>query len=86
MGVQRKCNDWLVYKKVQSPEFPNLRDQAYRIRAQVDLLMPGGNKNSGKKPDGTLLETYNKPDGITLGEIQRSTMNILLSIIKCKCY
>lgn len=75
--------DWYI-RKSKSPEFPNLRDQAYRIRAQVDLLMPGGNKNSGRKPDGTLLETYNKPEGITLGEIQRSAMNILLSIIKCK--
>ena len=77
--------DWWM-RRSMSPEFPNIRDQAYRVRAQVDLLMPGGERGVEQKPDGTLLETYNKPDGITLGEIQRSAMNVLRSIIKCKCY
>ncbi len=69
--------DWWM-KKSRSQEFPEMCDQAYRVRAQVDLLMPGGPRVAIiKKPDGTLLKTLGKPDGITLGEIQRSAMNIL---------
>ena len=72
--------DWWM-KPSKSPEFPNLRDQAYRIRAQVDLLMPGGERITNRKPDGTLLKTYGLPGGITLGEIQRSAKNVLTSVL-----
>lgn len=69
--------DWWM-KKSKSQEFPEICDQAYRVRAQVDLLMPGGPRVCLiKKPDGTLLKTLGKQEGITLGEIQRSAMNIL---------
>ena len=69
--------DWWM-KKSKSQEFPEMCDQAYRVRAQVDLLMPGGGRVCIiKKPDGTLLKTLGKPEGITRGEIQRSAMNIL---------
>ena len=77
--------DWWMQKS-KSPEFPNIRDQAYRIRAQVDLLMPGSEsyidpktrtEKTVYKPDGTLLASYGKPYGITLGEMQRSAMNVL---------
>ncbi len=69
--------DWWM-KKSKSQEFPSICDQAYRVRAQVDLLMPGGPRVCViKKPDGTLLKTLGKEEGITLGEIQRSAMNIL---------
>ncbi len=70
--------DWWT-KHVKSPEFSGLRDNAYRVRAQVDVLMPGVNGRFGstKKPDPTLLETLGKKDGITLGEIQRSAKNVL---------
>lgn len=64
--------DWWM-RSSKSPEFPNLRDNAYRVRAQVDILMPGGKQLERKfKPDGTLLETYGQPEGITLGELQRT--------------
>jgi len=70
--------DWWMRSQT-SPEFPSLRDQAYRIRAQVDVLMPGGKRVNNGKPDGTLLKSYIKksPQGITLGEMQRSAMNVL---------
>ncbi len=69
--------DWWM-RKSKSQEFPKMRDQAYRVRAQVDLLMPGGGRTGvNKKPDGTLLKTYGKEEGITLGEMQRGAMNIL---------
>ncbi|MBQ6898864.1 MAG: glycosyl hydrolase, partial [Clostridia bacterium] len=32
--------DWWMQKS-KSPEFPKLKDNAYRVRAQVDVLMPG---------------------------------------------
>ncbi len=70
--------DWWT-KHVESPDFPGLRDNAYRVRAQVDVLMPGVNGRFGstKRPDPTLFETYEKENGITLGEIQRSAKNVL---------
>lgn len=70
--------DWWM-KKSKSQEFPLLEDQAYRVRAQVDVLMPGGGRVNlfGKRPDGTLLKTCGKAGGITVGEIQRSAMNVL---------
>lgn len=70
--------DWWT-KHVKSPEFKGVRDNAYRVRAQVDVLMPGVNGRFGstKHPDPTLLETLGKPDGITLGEIQRTAKNVL---------
>ena len=72
--------DWWV-KHTVSPEFPLLRDSAYRVRAQVDVLMPGIN---GKQPfkknfenDGTLFESVGATDGLTLAEIQRTAANVL---------
>ncbi len=72
---------WMRYSA--SPEFPEMRDNAYRVRAQVDVLMPGGKTAVSKSAsnDGTLTETYKKPDGITLGEMQRSAKNVLNYIL-----
>ena len=67
--------DWWT-RKGKSPDFDNVRDQAYRVRAQVDVLMPGGGRNGRRKPDGTLLYKLDE-GGITLGEIQRSAKNVL---------
>lgn len=68
---------WMRY--APSPEFPELNGNAYRVRAQVDVLMPGGKTALSKsfEPDGTLLETYQKDGGITLGEMQRCAENVL---------
>lgn len=69
--------DWWM-RRSKSQEFPKMRDQAYRVRSQVDLLMPGGGRTGlVRVPDGTLLMTYGKNEGITLGEMQRSAKNIL---------
>lgn len=73
--------DWWM-RPSKSPEFKNLKNQAYRVRAGVDVLMPGGDRVSNRKPDGTLLKTYGKKDGITLGEMQRTAINVLKSIIE----
>ncbi|MBQ2847534.1 MAG: glycoside hydrolase family 3 protein [Clostridia bacterium] len=68
--------DWWM-RSSKSPEFPNIRDQAYRVRAGVNVLMPGGDRTGRRKPDGTLLKTLGKPDGITLGELQRNASQVL---------
>ena len=70
--------------KSASPEFPGIRDNAYRVRAQVDVLMPGdmGRLNKKYKSDGTLLKTLGKPEGMTRAEIQRTAKNVLSLILK----
>ncbi len=73
---------WMQY--TSSPEFPNLKDNAYRVRAGVDVLMPGGKRVGPKKSDGTLLKTYGNSDGITLGEMQRTAKNVLNLVLKLK--
>ncbi len=73
--------DWWM-KNERSPEFPKLRNQAYRVRAQVDVLMPGGGRIGLHRPDGTLLESLGEDGGITLGELQRTAMNVLTLAMK----
>ena len=76
--------DWWMQKSA-SPEFPKIKDNAYRVRAQVDVLMPGSRRiDLLKKPDGTLLATYGKKDGITLGEMQRCAKNVLRCVLDLK--
>lgn len=72
---------WMRY--APSPEFPNVQSNAYRVRAQVDVLMPGAKTamSTTAENDGTLLETLGTPEGITLGELQRTAKNVLSYII-----
>ena len=73
---------WMQY--TESPEFSNIKSNGYRVRAGVDVLMPGGKRTGKKKPDGTLLKTYKKKDGITLGEMQRTAKNVVKLVMKLK--
>lgn len=73
---------WMQY--TESPEFPKLKDNAYRVRAGVDVLMPGGKRSGKRKPDGTLLKTYGKKDGITLGEMQEVAKHVLSVVLDIK--
>lgn len=69
--------DWWM-RSSKSPEFPNsVSDQAYRVRAGVDVLMPGGGRAGKRKPDGTMKKSFKKEDGITLGELQRTAKHVL---------
>ena len=70
--------DWWM-RKSASPEFPTVKDNAYRVRAQVDVLMPGNGfyTEKGYKFDKAQLKTLGKPDGLTRAELQRSAMNVL---------
>ncbi|MBR0112203.1 MAG: glycoside hydrolase family 3 C-terminal domain-containing protein [Clostridia bacterium] len=75
--------DWWM-RSSASPEFSSLRDQAYRVRAGVNVLMPGGARAGkySKKPDGTLLETLGRKDGITRGELIGNAKTVLSLAMK----
>ncbi|MDE6111525.1 MAG: glycoside hydrolase family 3 C-terminal domain-containing protein [Eubacterium sp.] len=76
--------DWWMQKSA-SPEFPNIKDNAYRVRAQVDVYMPGDKYGTKKyKSDGTLLKTLGKADGITRAELERTAKNVLSLVLKLK--
>ena len=70
--------DWWMQRS-KSPEFPAIRDNAYRIRAQVDVLMPGGESFAQRKYvfDRAMLSTLGKKDGLTRAELQRGAINVL---------
>lgn len=75
--------DWWM-KSGKSEVFKTLENQAYRVRAQVDVFMPGA-PNFGRykgKSDGTILKSLKGKDGITLAELQRSAKNVLKLCIK----
>ncbi len=77
--------DWWM-RKSRSPEFPLLRNNAYRVRAQVDVLMPGDSSRMAKRyrSDGSLLQSLGRPGGITRAELQRTAKNVLTLILKLK--
>ncbi|MBQ9145330.1 MAG: glycoside hydrolase family 3 protein [Clostridia bacterium] len=80
--------DWWMQHD-RSHEYPNIRDNGYRVRAGVDVYMPGSFSRAAReyRSDGTLLETVGKPDGITRGELERSAERVLrlaLTVTKSK--
>ena len=60
--------DWWM-RPARSPEFPELRNNAYRIRAGVDVLMPGSMSH--------VLTLRSRPSGISRAELQRSARRVL---------
>ena len=88
--------DWWM-QPCQDPDFELLTNDAYRVRAGVDVLMPGGACKPGEERDrpggetsgdGSLLASYKK-GGITLAEMQRTAKNVLNFVLhvksKCDC-
>lgn len=77
--------DWWMQKS-PSPEFPSIKDNAYRVRSQVDVLMPGGVHHVEKKykSDGTLLKGIDTLSGITRAELERTAKNVLNLALKIK--
>lgn len=75
--------DWWM-KPAHSPEFPSLKNNAYRVRAGVDLLMPGDMNRLARsyKADSSLLETLGKRHGLTKGELQATAKHTLQFILK----
>lgn len=75
--------DWWMHKGA-SPEFPKLKDNAYRVRSRVDVLMPGNNSHTKRryKADSSLLRTLGKKGGITRGELEAAAIHTLTSVIR----
>lgn len=73
--------DWWMHPS-PDPDFPELYDSAYRVRAQVDVLMPG-EAHRGEETLGTsILDGYHQPHGLTLGELQRTARNVLTQALR----
>ena len=68
--------DWWM-QPCTDPDFEGLWNDAYRLRAQVDVLMPGSNAFGDPTMDPSALESLKKETGLTLGEMQRSAKNVL---------
>ena len=68
--------DWWMQSCVD-PNFPALSNDAYRIRAQVDVLMPGGKNHANGNGDHSLEKSAVAVNGITRGEMQRCAKNVL---------
>ena len=80
--------DWWMEPAVD-PDSPDVWDSAYRVRAQVDVLMPGGMKTEEGPTDlldDAILRSRERPDGITLAEIQRSAMNVLAFVLRSRAF
>ena len=75
---------WMQYGA--SPEFPKVTGNGYRVRGRVNVLMPGSRNllDRSDKPDRTLLATYDKKNGITLGELQENAKYVLQCVMKLK--
>lgn len=74
--------DWWM-RSSKDPDFKKLRNNAYRVRAGVDVLMPGaapGTKHAHY--DKSLLETLGKKGGITRAEIQQCAKHTLQFVLK----
>ena len=73
--------DWWM-RMEPDPHFPALRDSAYRVRAQVDVLMPGSEVHFGTTRDDAIMDSLARDGGITLGEVQRTARNVLRMLLE----
>ncbi len=72
--------DWWMQEK-KNPDFENNFISGYRVRAQVDVLMPGSRFINRVKADDTAKKAYKK-GGLTLAELQRSAKNVLEFLVE----
>lgn len=77
--------DWWMRRDAM-PEFPAIRDNAYRTRAQVDVLMPGSLSYTTQRFvfDRAHLRSLRTPDGLTRAELQRTAKNVLRFVLTRK--
>lgn len=68
--------DWWMQHD-HSHEFPALYDNAYRVRAGVDVYMPGSFDRTAReyRADGSLLSTVGQPNGLRRAEIERCALS-----------
>lgn len=76
--------DWWMQME-ESPEFPGLRNNAYRIRAGINVLMPGGKNETDQTvhPDPEILSCMDPkeggevPEGLTRAELLENARPVL---------
>lgn len=75
--------DWWIKPGV-SPEFPAIKNQALRVRAGNNILMPGADVMGKYKhiPDGSIMEGLKADEGLSLGELQRNAKEVLTYCLK----
>ncbi len=74
--------DWWMQPS-RDPDFPQLWDSGYRVRAQVDVLMPGSTLAGLRRGrDHSLLSSLKQPEGVTLAELQRTAVNVLRFVLR----
>ncbi len=73
--------DWWM-RMVEDPNFPALRDSAYRVRGGIDVLMPGGKEHGGNTCDTGVRDSLGFDAGLTLGELQRTALHVLRFILE----
>ncbi len=73
--------DWWV-RSARSPDFKRIKNNAYRIRAGVNVLMPGGDFIRRGIQGGSPLKKLGKKEAFTLGEMQKNAVEVLSAIIK----
>lgn len=75
--------DWWMQADV-SHEFPEICNDAYRIRAQVDVLMPGEFNKAKKAEEARSIVPSLKKGTLTVAEAQRTAINVINFILKLK--
>lgn len=73
--------DWWM-RMVEDPNFPALRDSAYRVRGGIDVLMPGSKEHGGDTCDTGVRDSLGSDGGLTLGELQRTALHVLRFILE----
>ncbi len=69
--------DWWM-QEAANPEFPDIRNDANRIRAQVDVLMPG------EVSERTLVPSINDMGGVDIAEAQQCAVNVVKFIVNLR--
>lgn len=72
--------DWWMQPS-KSPDFKNIKNNSYRVRAGVNVLMPGGGYGEEGLQGGSLLAELGKDEGLTRGELQKNAVEVLSVIL-----
>lgn len=67
--------DWWM-RMAPDPNFAGVYDSAYRVRAGVDVLMPGGDVHQGTTREDSVFECL-EAGTLTRGEAERSAVRVL---------
>ncbi len=72
--------DWWM-KRAKSPHFKRVANNAYRVRAGVNVLMPGGDYLGKRVQGGNVLRGLGKSEGLIRAELQRNAEEVLQAVM-----